>query len=181
MKHRLTEFLATEMGFTLFAIEANMPEAYRINEYVLTGEGDPKELLRGLYFWMWDTPGSARPGPVDAPVQRVGPRACPVPRLRHAVRRAGDEQHTSICRQARSGLCEGARGRLSRAGRILGRPGPRPCGPGVARRGEGRRGAGGVAGRRASRGVAPDTGRRPMPTGSSGRSRTPGTRPRRRS
>jgi erythromycin esterase len=55
MKHRLTEFLAAEMGFTLFAIEANMPEAYRINEYVLTGKGDPKALLHGLYFWMWDT------------------------------------------------------------------------------------------------------------------------------
>ncbi|HEX2641627.1 MAG TPA: erythromycin esterase family protein, partial [Thermoanaerobaculia bacterium] len=55
MKHRLTEFLATEMGFTLFAIEANMPEAYRVNDYVLTGQGDPKELLRGMYFWTWDT------------------------------------------------------------------------------------------------------------------------------
>jgi erythromycin esterase len=55
MKHRLTEFLATEMGFTRFAIEANMPEAYRVNEYVLTGKGDPKELLRGMYFWTWDT------------------------------------------------------------------------------------------------------------------------------
>ena len=55
MKHRLTEFLATEMGFTLFAIEANMPEAYRLNDYVLTGQGDPKELLRGMYFWTWDT------------------------------------------------------------------------------------------------------------------------------
>ncbi len=55
MKHRLTEFLAAEMGFTLFAIEANIPEADRVNAYVLTGAGDPKELLRGLYFWMWDT------------------------------------------------------------------------------------------------------------------------------
>ncbi len=55
MKHRLTEFLASEMGFHLFAIEANMPEAYRVNEYVLTGKGDPKELLRGMYFWTWDT------------------------------------------------------------------------------------------------------------------------------
>lgn len=55
MKHRLTEFLATEMGFTLFAIEANMPEAYRVNDYVLTGQGDPRELLRGMYFWTWDT------------------------------------------------------------------------------------------------------------------------------
>ncbi len=55
MKHRLTEFLASELGFNLFAIEANMPEAYRVNEYVLTGKGDPKELLRGMYFWTWDT------------------------------------------------------------------------------------------------------------------------------
>ncbi len=55
MKHRLTEFLAAEKGFTLFAIEANMPEANRVNEYVLTGKGNPKQLLGGLYFWTWDT------------------------------------------------------------------------------------------------------------------------------
>jgi len=55
MKHRLTEFLATEMGFTIFAIEANMPEAYRVNDYVLTGRGDPKALLKGMYFWTWNT------------------------------------------------------------------------------------------------------------------------------
>jgi erythromycin esterase len=29
MKHRILEFLANEMGFTIFSIEANMPEAYR--------------------------------------------------------------------------------------------------------------------------------------------------------
>ena len=55
MKHRLVEFLASEKGFTLFAIEANMPEAYRVNDYVLNGKGDPKALLRGMYFWTWDT------------------------------------------------------------------------------------------------------------------------------
>jgi erythromycin esterase len=55
LKHRLLEFLATEMGFTIFSIEANMPEAYRLNDYVLTGTGDPKQLLRGMYFWTWDT------------------------------------------------------------------------------------------------------------------------------
>ncbi|MEA2602258.1 MAG: erythromycin esterase [Acidobacteriota bacterium] len=55
MKHRLVEFLASEMGFTLFAIEANMPEAYRMNDYVLTGKGDPRELLKGMYFWTWNT------------------------------------------------------------------------------------------------------------------------------
>jgi erythromycin esterase len=55
MKHRLTEFLASEMGFTVFAIEASMPEAFRVNDYVLRGEGDPNELLKGMYFWTWNT------------------------------------------------------------------------------------------------------------------------------
>lgn len=55
LKHRMLEFLATEMDFTIFSIEANMPEAYRLNDYVLTGKGDPAELLRGLYFWTWNT------------------------------------------------------------------------------------------------------------------------------
>ena len=54
LKHRMLEFLATEMGFTIFSIEANMPEAYRLNEYVLTGKGDPKQLLKGMYFWTWN-------------------------------------------------------------------------------------------------------------------------------
>jgi erythromycin esterase-like protein len=55
MKHRLTEFLASELGFTIFSIEANMPEAYRVNDYVLRGVGDPKALLKGMYFWTWNT------------------------------------------------------------------------------------------------------------------------------
>lgn len=55
LKHRMIEFLATQMGFTIFSIEANMPEAYRLNEYVLHGTGDPKALLKGMYFWTWQT------------------------------------------------------------------------------------------------------------------------------
>ena len=55
LKHRMLEFLATRMGFTIFSIEANMPEAYRLNEYVLDGKGDPAQLLKGMYFWTWDT------------------------------------------------------------------------------------------------------------------------------
>jgi erythromycin esterase len=55
MKHRLTEYLVREKGFTYFAIEANLPEAYRVNDYVLTGKGDPRKLLTGMYFWTWDT------------------------------------------------------------------------------------------------------------------------------
>lgn len=55
LKHRMLEFLASEMGFTIFSIEANMPEAYRLNDYVLNGEGDPAKLLKGMYFWTWNT------------------------------------------------------------------------------------------------------------------------------
>lgn len=55
LKHRMLEFLATEMGFTIFSIEANMPEAYRLNDYVLNGKGDPAQLIHGMYFWTWDT------------------------------------------------------------------------------------------------------------------------------
>jgi erythromycin esterase-like protein len=55
LKHRMVELLASQMGFTIFSIEANMPEAYRLNDYVLHGNGDPKELLKGMYFWTWNT------------------------------------------------------------------------------------------------------------------------------
>jgi erythromycin esterase-like protein len=55
MKHRIVRYLATKKGFTVFAIEANMPEAYRVNDYVLTGRGDAKSLLNGMYFWTWNT------------------------------------------------------------------------------------------------------------------------------
>ena len=55
LKHRMIEYLATRKGFTIFSIEANMPEAYRLNKFVLSGEGDPKQLLKGMYFWTWNT------------------------------------------------------------------------------------------------------------------------------
>jgi erythromycin esterase len=55
LKHRMLEFLVTEMGFTVFGIEATMPEAFDVNEYVLHGTGDPGKALAGLDFWTWDT------------------------------------------------------------------------------------------------------------------------------
>ncbi|TAH37295.1 MAG: erythromycin esterase family protein [Planctomycetota bacterium] len=55
MKHRLLEFLVTELGFSIFSIEASMPEAYELNRYVIEGEGDPKALIGGMYFWTWNT------------------------------------------------------------------------------------------------------------------------------
>lgn len=55
MKDRMVRYLAMQKAFTIFSIEANMPEAYRLNDYVLNGVGDPKALLKGMYFWTWNT------------------------------------------------------------------------------------------------------------------------------
>lgn len=55
MKHRLLEYLVEKKGFSIFSIEANMPESYALNEYVIDGRGDPKKLIAGMYFWTWRT------------------------------------------------------------------------------------------------------------------------------
>ncbi|MEO7308408.1 MAG: erythromycin esterase family protein [Ferruginibacter sp.] len=55
MKHRLLEYLVKEKGFTIFSIEASMPEAYKLNDYIINGKGNAKELLGGMYFWTWYT------------------------------------------------------------------------------------------------------------------------------
>jgi|GEM_PF-291911 len=55
LKHRMLEFLVSEMGFNVFGIEASMPEGFDVNEYVLNGRGDPAKALDGLYFWTWNT------------------------------------------------------------------------------------------------------------------------------
>lgn len=54
VKHRLLEFLVEEMGFTTFAMEADWTGALRINEYVHTGQGDPRRLLSNFYG-VWNT------------------------------------------------------------------------------------------------------------------------------
>jgi erythromycin esterase-like protein len=55
MDHRIVEYLASQMGFNVFAIEANMPQAYALNDYVLNGNGDPGQLLKAMNFWGWNT------------------------------------------------------------------------------------------------------------------------------
>jgi erythromycin esterase len=55
LKHRMFEYLVSELGFTVFTIEANFTEAFAVDHYVLTGEGDPARALAGLYFWTWNT------------------------------------------------------------------------------------------------------------------------------
>ena len=55
LKHRMIEYLVTEMGFNIFALECPFGEAYDVNRYVVDGIGDPEKALAGIYIWAWDT------------------------------------------------------------------------------------------------------------------------------
>ncbi|MCB9716106.1 MAG: erythromycin esterase family protein [Myxococcales bacterium] len=55
LKHRMLEYLVERHGFTVFGIEANRTECRAIDDYVQTGEGDPRDALDGIYFWTWNT------------------------------------------------------------------------------------------------------------------------------
>ncbi len=54
-KHRLLEFLVTEMNFSSFAIEASFAACQPINDYVLRGIGDRATVLTGQGYIPWDT------------------------------------------------------------------------------------------------------------------------------
>jgi erythromycin esterase len=51
LKHRILEFLVSELGFTHFAIEADFAQSLVINRYVLAGEGDSRHSLNSLRYW----------------------------------------------------------------------------------------------------------------------------------
>jgi erythromycin esterase len=54
-KHRLVEFLVTQMGFTAFAMEASFSDCEPINDYILTGKGDRATVLTNQNYTAWDT------------------------------------------------------------------------------------------------------------------------------
>ena len=55
MKNRIIQYLAANHGFDIFSIEANMPESYKLNNYTVRGEGNPKNLIADMYFGIWNT------------------------------------------------------------------------------------------------------------------------------
>jgi erythromycin esterase len=45
-----------ELGFTAFALEASLPYASRLNNYILSGEGDLEDIMANMPGWfLWDT------------------------------------------------------------------------------------------------------------------------------
>jgi erythromycin esterase len=55
LKHRLLEFLVTDMGFSALAMEASASAAPAVDAYVRQGSGDAAKVLAGLGFWSWRT------------------------------------------------------------------------------------------------------------------------------
>lgn len=55
LKHRLLEYLVTELGFTVLAMEASASAGPAVDAYVRDGVGDPSRVLTGLGFWTWRT------------------------------------------------------------------------------------------------------------------------------
>ncbi len=99
LKHRIVEFLANQKGFTIFSIEANMPEAYRLNDFVLHGQGDPKQLLKGMYFWIWDTEEVVDMILWMREFNRLGQRPDRVHWIRYADAETRDQYHPIVCRR----------------------------------------------------------------------------------
>lgn len=55
MKYRISKYLITHQDFNVFSLEANMPESFLMNQYIQSGKGNPKDILKGMYFWLWQT------------------------------------------------------------------------------------------------------------------------------
>lgn len=55
MKQRITQYLVTQLGFTVFALQGSMPDAGAMNDYVSNGGGSSKALLRNLLTWQYNT------------------------------------------------------------------------------------------------------------------------------
>lgn len=49
MKFRLVKYLVTEMGFTNFTMEEDWGNGLKLNEYIQTGKGNPRDFLNLLY------------------------------------------------------------------------------------------------------------------------------------
>ncbi len=54
-RHRLFEYLATELGFTVYVIEADWVGTLAVNDYVLHGQGDAMTALAHTRMWVHDT------------------------------------------------------------------------------------------------------------------------------
>ncbi len=55
MKHRIFRYLVEHEGFTVFGLEASMPDCLAMDDFVTTGKGDPAQAVKNQGFWTWST------------------------------------------------------------------------------------------------------------------------------
>jgi erythromycin esterase-like protein len=55
MKVRLIQYLTEGQGYRVFVIEAPKPSADKVDDYIQTGEGSPRNLVTNLQYWPWKT------------------------------------------------------------------------------------------------------------------------------
>lgn len=55
MKQRLLEFLVNQMGFHTFAMENGWDASRPMDNYVMTGNGNPRDILRQDFYAAWQT------------------------------------------------------------------------------------------------------------------------------
>jgi len=55
MKHRVLEYLVSKLGFSVFMMEAGFGEAAALDEYVVSGVGEPRSALRTAVYGIWYT------------------------------------------------------------------------------------------------------------------------------
>lgn len=53
IRSMMVKTLVSQYGYNAFVLEAEYIPCLKINEYILTGKGDPKQLLFGVRFWPW--------------------------------------------------------------------------------------------------------------------------------
>lgn len=54
-KHRFIKYLIEQNVSILFAIEANLSETEKLNNYVLDGIGSVDDIVKGLLYWTWES------------------------------------------------------------------------------------------------------------------------------
>lgn len=55
MKHRLIKYFKECCNYNVFSMEASMPEAYGVGDFVFSGKGNAKRKVSEMGFWTWRT------------------------------------------------------------------------------------------------------------------------------
>lgn len=54
MKDRIIRYLVEKNNYDIFSIEADMPRAYKVNEYTVDQKGKSEDYLDGMFYWVWN-------------------------------------------------------------------------------------------------------------------------------